>query len=495
LSTLITLPIVIPLTTAALALVAWRSREFQRAISLLGGVAYVIATLALLVETRRHGIGVVQLGGWPAPYGISLVSDLLSAIMLVMAAITVMAVIVYALTSIDVERERFGFHVLLHVVLLGASGSFLTGDIFNLFVWFEVALMSSFALLALGGERPQLEGALKYVAINLISSVIFLAAVGLLYGSVGSLNMADVSIKLAESPHNGFSTVLAVMFLTCFGIKAGLFPFFFWLPASYHTPPITVSALFAGLLTKVGVYALIRLFTLIFNQDVGFTHTIILVISGFTMVVGVLGAVAQMDVRRLLSFHIISQIGYMTMGLAFNSVAGLAGAIFYIAHNILAKTNLFLVAGVAQRYSGSYNLKEMGGLFKASPWLALMFAISAASLAGIPPLSGFFAKFSLVYAGFEARQYAITGVSLAVGLLTALSMSKIWNEAFWKPAPAELSPNPRVGGSLIAPIAAMAALTLLMGLAAGPFYRLCLDAAHQLQNPSAYLQAVLGDRP
>jgi multicomponent Na+:H+ antiporter subunit D len=236
--------------------------------------------------------------------------------------------VVYSFASIDVQRESFGYYPLLHILLMGVCGAFLTGDIFNLYVWFEVMLIASFVLLALGGERAQLEGAIKYVTLNLISSAFFLTAVGILYGMIGTLNMADLARQLSTVAQPGLVMTLAMLFFVAFGIKAALFPLFFWLPASYHTPPVIVSALFAGLLTKVGVYALVRVFTLLFIRDSSYIPTLILVVAGLTMVTGVLGAVAQNEIRRLLSFHIVSQIGYLLMGLGLFTPLVLAGTVF-----------------------------------------------------------------------------------------------------------------------------------------------------------------------
>jgi multicomponent Na+:H+ antiporter subunit D len=379
----------------------------------------------------------------------------------------------------------------------------LTGDLFNLYVWFEVMLMSSFVLMALGGERAQMEGAIKYVTVNLISSAMFLAAVGMLYGVMGTLNMADLAEKLRAAPRLDLLTTVAMLFLVAFGIKAAVFPLFFWLPASYHTPPVAVSAIFAGLLTKVGVYALIRVFTLLFVHDVGYTHTVILVLSGLTMVTGVLGAMAQNEFRRILSFHIISQIGYMILGLGLFTIAGVAGSIFYIIHHIIVKTNLFLVSGVVHFLRGTYELKKLGGFYAAAPGLSILFLIPAFSLAGLPPLSGFFAKLTLVRAGLASEEYLLVTAALGVGLLTLLSMTKIWAEVFWKEppeasgetvSPGATSESPAVGLLVILPITALALSTVLIGLAAEPLYLLARRAAEQLIDPAEYIQAVLGRR-
>ena len=386
---LLVLPILIPFITAITLILAWSHRSVQRWLGVLGAALLLSAAVGLLAYVWQNGIQAVQIGNWPAPFGITLVADLLSALMVVLAGLMGLSVVIYSLTNIDSQREAFGYYPLYHILLMGICGAFLTGDLFNLFVWFEVMLIASFVLLTLGGERAQLEGGLKYVTLNLISSAIFLAAVGLVYGLVGTLNMADMAIQFNRSPHPGLVTTLAILFMIAFGIKAAMFPLFFWLPSSYHTPPTAVSAIFAGLLTKVGVYTLIRVFTLLFIQDIGYTHSILLAASGLTMLAGVLGAAAQNEFRRILSFHIVSQIGYMIMGLALFTPLALAGSVFYIAHHIIVKTNLFLVSGVVYRLRGTYQLKKLGGLYRFYPGLSLLFLIPAFSLAGIPPLSGF----------------------------------------------------------------------------------------------------------
>ena len=493
---LVVAPILIPLTSAAVALALWRYPTAQRWLAVGSSAGLLVASLLLLQRVSDEGIQVVQAGGWPAPFGITLVADLLSAIMLVLAGLMALAVSVYSIASVDERRQSFGYSPVFLALLVGVSGAFLTGDIFNLFVWFEVMLIASFVLMVLGGEEAQLEGGIKYVTLNLVSSALFLTATGLLYGATGSLNLAELAVKLDPAFHPGLMTVLAVLFLAAFGIKAAVFPLFFWLPASYHTPPVAVSAIFAGLLTKVGVYALIRVFTLVFVTDTGFTHTVLLVVSGLTMAVGVLGAIAQNEIRRILSFHIISQIGYMTFGLALLTPLGVAGAIFYVIHHIIVKTNLFLVSGIVHRLRGTYQLKLLGGL-SGNLVLTLLFLVPALSLAGVPPLSGFFAKLSLIRAGLETEDYILVAVAAVVGFLTLFSMMKIWNEAVWKPAPVETPP--KVNGErpaglllLVGPALLLASLTIAIGAAAGPVFDLSLRAGEQLLDRQEYIRAVLG---
>jgi multicomponent Na+:H+ antiporter subunit D len=358
-------------------------------------------------------------------------------------------------------------------------------------------LISSFGLLVLGGKREQIDGAVKYVLLNLVSTVLFLSGVGLLYGSTGTLNLADLSL-IVPTVDDGLMTVIAMMFMVGFGVKAAVFPLFFWLPASYHTPSFAVSAVFAGLLTKVGVYALMRMFTLVFTQDVAFTHTVLLWVAALTMITGVLGAAAQTDFRRILSFHIVSQIGYMVLGLALMTPLAILGAVFYLVHHIIVKANLFLVAGVANRIAGGTELARIGGLYKGAPLLGFLFLIPAFSLAGFPPLSGFWAKYVLVKASMDIELWIVAFVALAVGLMTIYSMTKIWGQAFWKPHPTGAVPT--LGSlpsgtrmALILPIAALAAMTVAIGLFPEPFVQVAERAAAELLDPSDYIAAVLGD--
>ena len=490
-SWLLVSPVVLPLAAAALAFALAGRRGAQRVVATVASVLLVPLSLTLLWRVSTDGIQVMQAGGWAAPFGISFVADHLSAIMVGVSAVIAAATAVYALADIDPAREALGYHPLFLVLLAGINGAFLTGDLFNMFVWFEVLLISSFVLLTLGGRRDQLEGGLKYVAVNLVSSALFLVAIGLLYGLTGTLNMADLAVALQDAPR-GLTTVLAMLFLVTFGIKAAIFPLFFWLPASYHTPPVAVSAIFAGLLTKVGAYALIRAFTLFFTQDVAWTHQILLSLAGVTMLTGVLGAAAQTEIRKILSFQIVGQIGYMIMGLALYTPLALAGAVFYVVHGVIVKANLFFVAGLVRRVGGSFELSELGGLYRKRPLLAILFVVPAFSLAGFPPLSGFWAKLVLVLAAVEARSWALVAVALVVGLLTIYSMAKIWMAAFWTPAPEGRSVGPLPPKRLLVPVAALAVLTLVIGLWSGPFLAFAEAAARELLDPTGYVRAVLG---
>jgi len=512
---LVTLPILNPLLFAILGILTWRHPRLQRGLGVVGMALQVGIAVWLFMRVLENGVQAVSLGGWQAPYGIALAADMFSTLMIGISALVGFLVVIYSIPMMDESRVNFGFYGFVHLLFFGINGAFLTTDLFNLFVWFEVTLISSFVLMALGSERAQMEGAVKYVIINLFASAMFLSALGILYGKTGTLNMADLALKIGESGYmeKELLTLTGMLFLVAFGIKSGLFPLFFWLPASYHTPPIPVTALFSALLTKMGMYSLIRVYTIVFDVTEPFTNHLLLVVAALTMLTGVLGAVAQYDTRRLLSFHIISQIGYAVMGLALATTLGIAGAIYFLLHNILAKTNLFLVAGVGERLRGSYWLKHIGGLYRTAPWLAVFFMISAFSLAGFPPLSGFFGKYALIKAGLEEAVqgksyllFIVVFTALGVGILTLFSMTKIFAEAFWKKQPdaeeAHLPPDgmPEPPGlptssvgkaCLYVPIAMMALGTIMLGVLAEPALQICLRAAEELLNKDAYIQAVL----
>ena len=503
------LPVLVPLIAAALGLFAWRSGTAQRLIAIAASAVLLAVGIVLLVVVERDGIQTLQVSGWPAPFGITMVADLFSAILVVLTGVLAVAIVLYSTATIDGARERFAYYPLTMVLLAGVTGTFLTGDLFNLYVWFEVLLIASFVLLALGGERAQLEGALKYVALNLIASATLLVTIGVIYGLTGTVNLADLSLRFSEVEPDALVAAVAAMMLIAFGIKAALVPLYFWLPASYHTPPVAVSALFSGLLTKVGIYALVRVFTLLFAEQAADFQPLLLVVAALTMIIGVLGAVAQHEMRRLLSFHIISQIGYLVMGLALFTVSAMAGLIFFLVHVALAKSTLFLVAGSVKHLTGSFELARTGGLWVLKPGLAVLFGIAAMSLAGIPPFSGFLAKLALIEAGLAVDQVLIVLIALGVSLLTLYSMLKIWYAAFWKPHPMDLEPLPdgsvavtpervaetRLALAMVLPIVLLVSCSVALTVLAGPVFELVDAAAVQLMDPAVYIDAVLGGAP
>ncbi|HEX5946344.1 MAG TPA: Na+/H+ antiporter subunit D [Acidimicrobiales bacterium] len=491
---LIALPILLPLFGAALSVGLGRSRAAQRVVSVVTLGTVTATSAVLLIRVDHDGATAVQVGGWQPPIGITLVADRLAAIMLVVAVLMLLAVLLFAIGQPGAERHHAGFHPVYLVLAAGIALAFLTGDLFNLFVAFEVTLMASYVLITLGGRPDQIRSGMTYVVISLIASTLFLIALALVYAATGTVNLADLSTKVADLP-DGVRSGLAVLLIVVFGIKAAIFPLFFWLPDSYPTAPTPVTAVFAGLLTKVGVYAIIRSQTLLFPADTQ-PGNLLLIVAGLTMVVGVFGAITQDDIKRILSFHIVSQIGYMIMGLGLFTLAGLAGAVLYIIHHIVVKTTLFLVAGLVEERAGTGKLAKLTGLARLEPVLAVLFLLPALSLAGIPPFSGFVAKLALVDAGVTAHEYLIVAVSLAVSLLTLFSMTKIWANAFWGGVDAgrPIPPAATLGGRslMVGSTAALVALSLAIAVSAGPLYDLSERTAHDLIEPSAYIDTVLG---
>jgi multicomponent Na+:H+ antiporter subunit D len=494
---LVVLPIALPLLGAALSLLLRRYVRVQRAVGIVVLVATVAVASVLLYGVHDQGTLVADVGAWPAPVGIALVADLFAAMMVLVSAAVVLLVLVYAIGSPRTKDDEQFFHPVYLVLAAGVSASFLTGDLFNLFVSFETMLVASYVLITLGATAKQVRSGMTYVVISLLASTLFVTAVGFIYAATGTVNLADLSVKLAEIP-DPVRNALGVFLLVVFGIKAAIFPLFFWLPDSYPTAPAPVTAIFAGLLTKVGVYAIIRTQTLLFPTADGGPSELILIIAGITMVVGVLGAIAQDDVKRILSFHIVSQIGYMVFGLGLFSVAGIAGAIFFITHQIVVKTALFLVGGLVEDGAGTGALHRIGGLQRRAPVIAALFMLAALSLAGLPPFSGFVAKLALVEAGLALDQYAIVAVSLAASVLTLFSMLKIWGGVFWgEPdeapprslgGPTERLRSPRL---MVASTTAVVGLSIAVALAAGPIFDLSERAASAVVDRSAYVGAVL----
>lgn len=484
-------PILVPLFTAALLLLSPRRALPQRWIACIGSMLQLACGILLFVAVERDGIQVVQAGGWPAPFGITIVADLLASMLVVAAGFVGVAASIYAFAGVDPRREGVGYHVLLQILMMGVCGAFLTGDLFNLYVWFEVMLVASFVLIALHRTSEQVAAAFKYVTINLVASALFLTALGLLYGSTGTLNMADLASVIPGRDQPVVDLVLAMLFLTSFGIKAALFPLFFWLPASYHTPPAAIGAVFAGLLTKVGVYALLRVFTLLFREAPPFVFTLLLVISAATMIVGLVGALTQRDFRRVLSFNLVGHIGYTTLGLGVGTRLALAASILYLLHHILVISNMFLVSGIFLRLRRTSNLGALGSIYRDHPGITVLAMIPLFSLAGVPPLSGFIGKLAIVQGTFAAGSYWMGGTVLFVSLLTLLSMSRLWDEAFWKPAAPGADQASPVA-PMVAPIAMLSLLTLGVTFGAQPLFELAMRAAGQLLDPSEYIRAVLG---
>jgi multicomponent Na+:H+ antiporter subunit D len=346
--------------------------------------------------------------------------------------------------------------------------------------------------MALHRTHAQVAAAFKYVTINLLASAVFLTGLGLLYGDTGTLNMADLAAIWPHRTSPVLDLVLAMLFLTAFSIKAALFPLFFWLPASYPLPPAPIGAIFAGLLTKVGVYSLVRVFSLLFLPAGSLAVTVLLWLSVSTMIVGLMGALAQGDFRRVLAFNLVGHIGYTTVGIAIGTRAALAGSILYVVHHILVITALFFVSGILLQLRRTTDLSVLGSVYRDHPGTAVMAMIPLFSLAGLPPLSGFIGKLAIVQGLFGAGAHGVGAVVLVVGLLTLLSMARLWDEAFWKPAP-KPAVAPRPAPTLLLPVVLLSALVVGVTVGADPLYRLTDRAAGQLLDPGGYIHAVLGE--
>ncbi|GIG86717.1 Na+/H+ antiporter subunit D [Plantactinospora endophytica] len=497
---LVPLPVVVPLFGAALTLVLARRPMAQR----VGSVTVLVVTLvvAVLLLWQAHWATplVVHIGGWPTPLGIVLVADQLAALMLVVSAAVTLCVLLYSIGEDQADPGEHAPVVIYHptylVMTAGVTNSFLSGDLFSLFVGFEIVLAASYVLLTLGGTEERIRAGTTYVVVGIVSSMIFLTSIGLVYASTGTLNLAQLVGRLDALPAD-LRLALHGVLLLAFGIKAAVFPLAAWLPDSYPTAPAPVTAVFAGLLTKIGIYAIIRTETLLFPD--GRAADLLLVLAMLTMLVGILGAVAQSDIKRLLSFTLVSHIGYLLFGVALTSGPGLAAAIFYVVHHITVQTTLFLAAGLVERRTGSTHLDRIGGLARIAPLLGVLFLVPALNLAGIPPFSGFLGKLGLFQAGVSAGgvlPWLLVVAGVLTSLLTLYATTKVWNLAFWRPvrledpeAPARL-PRLMVGATTV-----LVLLGVGLTVAAGPLFGVSAEAADDLRQRTPYVRAVFPGSP
>jgi multicomponent Na+:H+ antiporter subunit D len=492
---LVPLPVVLPLFGAGLALALYRRPRAQRLISVVV-LSLVLAVSVALLVLADSGPLVIDVGGWAAPVGIDLVADRLSSLMLTVSSAVTLCVLLYSLAEGEADGDEAApvsiYHPTYLILAAGVANAFLSGDLFNIYVGFEILLAASYVLLTLGGTGERIRAGSIYVVVALLSSVLFLVAIALVYAATGTVNLAQLAVRLPEIDPD-VRLLLQIMLLLAFGIKAAIFPLSAWLPDSYPTAPAPVTAVFAGLLTKVGVYAIIRTQTLLFPE--GRADDVLMWAALATMVVGILGAVAQDDIKRLLSFTLVSHIGYMIFGIALATQAGWSASIYYVAHHITVQTALFLVVGLIERHGGSTSLDRLGGLAKLAPVLALLFFVPAMNLGGIPPLSGFLGKVGLLQAGVDVgTPLALTLVvgGVLVSLLTLYALVKAWNKAFWQTPPVE-PPRTALPLGMIGPTAALVAFGLLLTVAAGPLYGYTERAAQTLQDRSVYIASVLPD--
>lgn len=522
------LPVLISLLGAALCLIGGRKPRLQRFITVVVLTAVLGVCVALMYYTDIQGTLVLHIGGWGptvaglGPLGITLVVDRLSALMMVISAIVLLAVMFYAIgQGVRDGGERQPVSIFLPTYLILSAGvctAFLAGDLFHLFVGFEVLLSASFVLLTLGASKQRVRAGVSYVMVSMVSSLIFLIGLALIYAATGTLNMAELSVRF-DGVATGTRSALFAVLLVAFGIKAAVFPLSTWLPDSYPTAPAPVTAVFAGLLTKVGVYAIIRAHSLLFPA--GRLDSMLFIVALLTMMVGILGAIAQDDIKRLLSFTLVSHIGYMVFGIALSSQLGMSGAIFYVGHHIIVQTTLFLVVGLMERQGGASTLRRLGGLAAASPLLAVVFAIPALNLGGIPPFSGFIGKLALVEAGTQNGSilaWLLVAGSVITSLLTLYVVSRIWTKAFWRPradapegvlshaAPSALLDDSEehddiafddranvgtIPWGMLTPTLALVTVGLMLTVLAGPIVGYTNRAAEEILDRNHYIAAVL----
>ncbi len=497
---IIILPIINQLFIAVLLMFFYGRAKAQRFITVVGSALNLLIAATLMHRVASEGIISMQAGNWDAPFGITLIADHLAAVLVLLTSISGFAVSLFSVRTIHVKRVNFGFFPIFHFLLAGLNGAFLTGDLFNLYVWFEIMIISSFVMITLGGRKAQIEGAVKYFTLNILASVIFLTAIGVLYGITGTLNMADLALKVPVIENRGTVHVTAILFLIGFGIKSAVFPLYFWLPASYHTPPAAVSAIFGGLLTKVGVYALIRVFTLIFIDDL-FLERMLLGIAVLTIISGGMGALIKNDIRKIFSYFIICHIGFMIGGLGIMTQTAIAGAMFYLIHDIIVKTNIFMVAGLVKKLTGRQDTRLLGGLYSTHPLLSLLMMIPLFSLVGVPPLSGFWPKIWLFEAALDGGFYFTFAAILFGSFITLFVVAKMWKRVFWgKPLkPDSLGfalfddEQPGAKFKFLLPIILLSVVSLYIGLGAEHIGNLSQTVAGELTNPQGYIEAVFGN--
>ncbi|RDI36940.1 Na+/H+ antiporter subunit D [Falsibacillus pallidus] len=488
---LLILPIIIPLFTAILLIFLTKYIVLQRWISGLSMIGTISASIILIQTVHTDGIQTLNLGSWPAPFGITLVSDMLSALLVATSSIIAFCCLIYSFRSIGEGREKFYYYSVFQFLLVGINGAFTTGDIFNLFVFFEVMLMSSYVLMVIGGTKIQLRESIKYILVNVISSALFVITVAYLYSVIGSLNMADISRKITEINQPGIVTVIAILFLIVFGLKGAIFPLYFWLPGSYYAPPAPIMALFGALLTKVGVYSILRTYTLFFYHDTGYTHQILMVLAILTILAGIIGAIAYEDIKKIIIYNIIIAVGIITFGISVMTEESLTGSVFYLIHDMLLKAAMFLLIGIIIAITGTSRLSNISGMIKRYPLLGWMFFLASLSLAGIPPFSGFVGKLLLVKSGFAAGHYIGAAVVLMSSLFVLYSVMKIFINGFWG-VPKEFPNEGKVPVyMLLAPAGLLIAIGITYGIGAEFVHSYISQAAEVLKNPALYIDAVL----
>ncbi len=480
-------PIVLPLLSAVLLLLIRRAREWQERLSLLSLAINLTFALALLRAAAGGEIFIHKMGFWPFPYGIILAADRLTATMLCLSSIIVGASTLFARSYLSEDQRREVFHPLIHFLIMGIQGSFLTGDLFNLFVFFEVMLLAAYALMGFYHNLEQLEMALKYTCLNLIASAFFLLGIALVYAQVGTVNMADLSVKIRELGPQPLLVVTALIFLIVFSVKAAIFPMHLWLPSAHSISPTPIAAILAGVLVKVGIYAIIRSATLMFPDPYKALQGLLMGFALATIIFGALGTLPQRSLKRILAYSTINQLGYIAFGIALLTPAGLTAAVFYIVSHAFLKSSLLLGAGLNQKLTGTVDLDEMGGMMTKTPFASTLLLIGFLSLAGIPPLNGFFSKLFLLQAGFSGGAYLATSIALAMGVLSLFYNFTTYQRMAWGTGGGDVGSAP---AAMYAPVAFLSAFAIIFGLGVPWLYEWSQLVATQISDPALYIAAM-----
>ncbi|MBY7144967.1 Na+/H+ antiporter subunit D [Virgibacillus sp. NKC19-3] len=489
---LLVLLMALPVLVGIVLIFLRRYVRLQRWISFSVMIINFIISIILLNQIQEQGPLRLDFGGWEPPFGIMFVADSFSVILVLTTSIVTVVCLLYAFSSIGKSYENMFFYSFVNFLVAGVNGSFLTGDLFNLYVCFEVMLLASYVLITLGGKKVQLRESIKYVAINVVSSWIFLVSIAYLYGAMGTLNFAHLSERIAESGQTPLLTVISVIFLTVFSLKAGLF-LYYWLPGSYSAPPTAVAALFGALLTKVGIYAMFRVFTLLFYHEPAITHTIIGFLAGVTLVGGSIGAIAYKDIRQIVSYNVVIAVGFILVGLAVMTPEAIEGSIYYLMHDMIVKALLFLLAGTMISLTGYVRIDHMSGLIKNYPLLGWMFFIVMLSLAGVPPLSGFIGKLLIGQGAVEVESYLLLTLVFISSIFVLYSLLRVFLTSFWgETLISEDDEEPMKKGWLI-PCVLLTVVTIGLGLGAETVAVYVADAANTLLNPDIYIDAVFND--
>lgn len=488
-SNLAVLPIIIPLLAGIIVAFTNKWTKTSRTLTKLFAVINLLVVIYTTWIVFTTDTIVLETGSWAAPYGIVFVADPLAIILVLTTNILATAAAFYAPYSLTEEKEKHYFYAFFLFLISGVSGAFLTGDLFNLFVFFEVLLMASYGLIVLGGGKTQLRESLKYVLINLFSSVIFVTTVAFLYSVVGTVNMAHIAERVHEVEQQGVLTAIAIVLFLVFATKAALFPLYYWMPKAYIEPSPVTSALFGALLTKVGIYSIFRVFSLIFVFETEITHTLFLWIAGFSMLFGVIGALSTNNIKLIIAYNVIPSIGFILLGLSLFNESGMSGSIYYLVHDMLIKAALFMLIGIIVYVAGTSDLRKMGGLIHQYPTLGWLLFLSAFILAGIPPFSGFIGKLLLLKGAFENGNIAIVIIGLLTSLLILYSVMKIFIQGFWGEKNETIVKKP-IGGFVI-PVVCLLVFSVFLGVGAETIYPSIESISQYLLDPELYINSVL----